>query len=155
MLVSVGAVVEFNGDEILAGLYEFCDVEEISGVTAFMLSSFNAVDPDAREIERGAEMQFDMLLGAKSGDVDISKVPSQAFMIFVLADVPGVRNADNFCAGGDGLKPLLRLAFRFGIDSESPLPRLVWSSPWLRTAGRRSRAGPRGKERAEARERKP
>ena len=33
-----GAVVQFNGDEIVAALDEFCDVEEIFGVAAFVFA---------------------------------------------------------------------------------------------------------------------
>ena len=115
-----GAIVELDRDDVLAGLEEFGDVEKILAMAAFVFAGFQAVDPNARKIKGCGEMKFDVFLRGQGGQIERAEIPGDAFVVVVLADVPGVRDADRFGASGNSLEPALGFAVGLGIDAEKP-----------------------------------
>src|SRR5262249_35175024 len=115
------AIVELNGDGVFSRLKEFGDIKEIAGVAALVGADGSAVDPDVRKIEGRCEMEFDVYLRRERREVEGAEIPRNAFVVVVFADVPGVRHADRFRAGGDGLEPGLRFAFGCGISAKEPV----------------------------------
>src|SRR5260221_5275501 len=86
-----------------------------------MFSGLDAVYPNTRKVKCGDKMQFNAFLRTEGREINISEIPREAFVVFVPADIPGMRDANGFGSGGDHLKPLLRLALGLGVDTKAPV----------------------------------
>ena len=115
-----GTVIDLDRQEI-ARARRRRDVEEVLRVAALVLSQLHAVQPHAGFVERGSEVNLEVLGEQRSGDLECLEVPGDAFVIVVGADVPGVRDGDGLGLGGQGLRPLRSWPFLRRMGSKAPV----------------------------------
>ena len=70
------------------------DVEVIRCVAAFVAAEFGPIQPDARFIKCRAEVDFIMKPGLLCRRGEVAEVPRHAHVIFVRANIPGVRDGN-------------------------------------------------------------
>jgi hypothetical protein len=85
-----------------------------------MVPNLQSIEPNLSGVKSGAEIQLHMLSSECGGQVELTEIPSEAFVIVILPYVPSVRNGHGLDLGWDFSIPAIGDANSLRVGTKAP-----------------------------------